>query len=396
MSKETETKNTQETMSTAFPLCQDLEAVVQQYFAWRLSEDPGSDKWEQRVRRESQGMFGADGKLQQHIMANFRRNGLLLPDLDPSTVFAVWRPALWLEVLLERPLATAKDLLKELLSGSIRGGRALMKKIFQQVVDDGGLDLLQRYPAKDTPGRPYYIEYRGTSFNTRWLRHIYFLNLVRKHLGKALVEKEVFNVLDLGSGYGIFSYLLKSEYPQSRHILVDFPEQLITAHYFLTGLLPEAKIGLFLIPDHYGALAEAAASDRFDFILTTPDGYPHLGDMQVDLFSNFYSLSEMTREHFQGYLDHRLFRECRWLFTTNRFEAAPRFDPTHQGDITILDYPLDEFERIFFGVNAVHPYYIKDRKKFWYDKTPYSSQSFDFIGERKPAEARKPTKPSMD
>lgn len=348
-----------------------------------LRQSPETDdKWLLRVREAQQRIFTPEGKLNRSAMEKFRGQNILLPDMDPFGPYADF-PVLRIAAdFVSSPLETSKELLREILNGERRGGRALLEDTLSILKQDGGLDVLRRNPIKGTPGTPYFIERDDCSFNMRWLRHVYLVNLLERNIGEDIKKKEKFTTLDLGAGYGVFSSLLKNEYPQSRHILVDFPEMLILAHYYLKHMFPEAKIGTYFHPARWNDISKESLDD-YDFILVGNEGYDRLANIKVDLFTNFLSLGEMPRPVFESYISSNQFNNCTWFYTTNRFESAPRLDPTHQGDITMFDYPFDDFERIFFGVNCIHRYFAMRIKHFFYKKEMMSSPLFDFIGRRK-------------
>lgn len=100
------------------------------------------------------------------------------------------------------------------------------------------------------------------------------------------------------------------------------------------------------------------------------------------MITNFFSFGEMRRDWFRGYLDSAAFQGAEYFFTCNRFESAPRMCPTYDSDLTILDYPLDQFDKVFFGTFPLYPYYVTRQALITYDKSAYSSQYFDFIGKR--------------
>ena len=102
----------------------------------------------------------------------------------------------------------------------------------------------------------------------------------------------------------------------------------------------------------------------------------------VEMVTNFFSFGEMRREWFLDYVTSPLFKTAEFFFTCNRVESAPRLEPTYDSDLTILDYPLREFQKIFFGVFPLYPYYTTSRFAFAYEKRTTSSQNFDFIGRR--------------
>ena len=369
---------------------QQIDAVAHRYYQWYASsvDHDSLDKWQERVWANTKLIFQDDGHVNWQALVNFRRPCVFIPDMHPNSEFGDFDFVTWARALIKEPIAATARMGKEWVSGSGRGGRRHVLEAYDSLVNDGCLNLIEKYPTRGSPGNPYYLTHKGSTFNLRWLRHLYFVNLLQRHLDDAIRVQPDFTALDLGCGYGVFTYLLKSEYPKSRHIMIEFPEHLILCYYFLLRTFPDAKFLVVLTPSDVEAF-DPATVDNYDFVLIPPECYQKLKGVKVNLYTNFISLGEMTREHFDGYLNHPVFQTCDWFFICNRFESQPRLEPTHQTDFTILDYPLADFERLFFGVSVPHLYYYKRRHLFLYEKTPFSSQTFDFIGKRKEVESER-------
>jgi putative sugar O-methyltransferase len=196
------------------------------------------------------------------------------------------------------------------------------------------------------------FEHEGLRYTHRWYRHVHALGVFADVLAPRLPGP--FVGLDIGSSYGIFASLLHQERPGSRWILVDFPESLLVARYFLALSHPAARIGGIL------DLAEGEPIgreqiERFDFVLVPAALYSSLAGGSVDLVTSFACLGELTRTWFEGYLNAPAFRGAQWFFTINPVVGAPMFDT----DVTILDYPIwDPDKRLHFAISPAyfHPY----------------------------------------
>jgi putative sugar O-methyltransferase len=262
------------------------------------------------------------------------------------------------------------------LSGARRGAIKFLKEHYYILEKNGCIELLKKYPISRV-GNPAVFKYKGCEFTSRWARHIYNLYLFNKVFGKAI--KMDFINMDIGSSYGIFSNLLKKEYPRSHQVLLDFPEQLVLAHYYLGMIFPEAKIA------SYKDLIDAKEINRkyiekYDFVLIPWFMYKNVNSYSLDMLSNFASLGEMRREWFNYYLKSEPFLSTKYFFIHNRFQSYPEYD----NDLTILDYPLKEFNTLHFGICPVQFFYMYNAKYiFFYWKKLVSSQYFEFIGERK-------------
>ena len=346
------------------------------------SDLPLDSKWQQLLIQEPEKLFKADGSVNFENLANFRRLNIFVSDQGPFTDFASFDPDAWVATFLRRPFRSAVDFAKEGILGVCRGQRQMLRDVYDILERDGGIDLLKKYPVKQSPGSPYCFEYRGCSYNLRWVRHIYFNNLIRRHLSEDIRGASRFVSLDIGCSYGIFASMFKSEFPNSVQVLADFPDQLLLAYYFLSSKFPDARIATL---KDFAGRSELTREylQEFDFILVPVPMFSMLNEGSVDMVTNFFSFGEMRREWFMEYLDSAAFRGARYFFTCNRFESAPRMEPTYDTDLTILDYPIAEFETRFFGVFPLYPYHVTSYGPFSYQRNSYSSQYFDFIGKRR-------------
>ncbi|MEQ1772379.1 MAG: putative sugar O-methyltransferase [Burkholderiales bacterium] len=343
---------------------------------------PLDSKWERLLLQEPKKLFNPDGTIRFDYLQEFRRREIFVSDMAPASDFANVDPRAWWKELLAHPIRGLRNLISERLLGSRRGARQLLNDVFKTLEAEGALDLLHRHPAAGTPGAPFTYQIDGYSFNLRWARHIYFHNLLRRHLGDEIRQRDRFISMDIGSSYGIFPSIFKAEYPNSTHVLVDFPDQHILAYYYLASTFPDARIAtlndLLAAPQ---ITREFLA--QFDFVLAPVAMYDMFAANSVDMVTNFFSFGEMRREWFMSYLDSAPFRTAEFLFTSNRIESAPRHEPTYDSDLTILDYRLSDYEKLFFGVFPLYPYHIGRKLLFSYDKLPFSSPNFDFIGRRR-------------
>ena len=106
--------------------------------------------------------------------------------------------------------------------------------------------------------------------------------------------------------------------------------------------------------------------------------YNKLAPGSIDLITNFASLGEMNRNWFDYYLKAEPFLSVKYCFMVNRIQSYPTYD----NDLTIMDYPLNDFKKIHFGVWPIPPYIYKKVLMFFSEKDLFSSQYFEFIGER--------------
>ncbi len=309
-------------------------------------------KWEAKTASDPKRLIDSNGRIRQDAFRNFRREQLFVPD-TPATDYSTFN-------------------LRNSIDGVRRGEKRLLKELYDRLERLGHLDTLRKYPCP-TVGNPYLFHYRGTTYTYRWHKHMHFIDLAERFLRSRLSPN--FTGLDLGSSYGIFPGLMKKEYPESRWILVDFPEQLLMAYYYLSHYHPGARIAgtqeLHALP-----MITAESLRNYDFVLIPVSMYSRLSADSVDLYTNFASLGEMRREWFNGYLESPVYKTARYFFTANRYESAPTYDT----DVTVLDYPIwDPSKRLHFTTSPVFSHIYTRRKLISFERLTYP-QYFEYIG----------------
>jgi len=116
-------------------------------------------------------------------------------------------------------------------------------------------------------------------------------------------------ICEIGGGFGGQAHtILSSSGSSITYILLDIPEVLAVASYFLMASLPEKRFLLYgegpLYPEKF---------EQYDIILMPNFVLPKLGDETVDLFLNQASFSEMNSSTSQEYLS-QIERICRRYF----------------------------------------------------------------------------------
>ncbi len=321
--------------------------------------------WEARFLKEMGKLVDQGFNVKTESLVNFRGKQLFVADRPSAPLKGFYSPS---------PAYYAFKTFLNLLSGTQRGGIQEAMDAYEVIERENFLHYLKKYPTSSI-GRPLKIHHKGHSFTNRYIRHIYLMGMLNRHLEDKLSSDAV--LMDIGSSYGIFSSLVKQERPGTHHVLVDLSGQLILAHYYLMKLFPKAKIAGFK------EVVEAKHIDKawiqqYDFILIPTSLFAKLSAGSVDLVTNFISLSEMSRHWFFTYINSDVFTSAPYLFTVNRYDAYP----TYTNDITVLDYPLKVYEKIYMRTCPfLHHYYVK-KCYVGYHKVNYPSQFFQFIGKR--------------
>ena len=313
------------------------------------------DKWQELVGSEPKRFINEDRTVNVPALKNFRRDQIFVPD--------------WPEREMNRPN------FRNFIGGQRRGHRRVLNEALEVLEENGCQDLLQKYPCHPA-GNPYVYRRHGFSYTFRWSKHIYSLNLFNKIMAEKLGEG--FLSLDIGSSYGIFPSLLKREHPTSHHILVDFPEQLILAYYFLGTCIPGATIA------GVKEIMEQKTLDRdffmqYDFCLLPYSLYQDIVPGTLDMVSNFASLGEMSRDWFNYYIKSPTFTTAKYFFTANRIQSYPGYDT----DLKIVDYPVWDADKTFhFGISPVFSnVYMYQRKNLFFNERVGYPPYFEYIGE---------------
>jgi hypothetical protein len=172
---------------------------------------------------------------------------------------------------------------------------------------------------------------------------------------------------------------MKKECPNASFVLIDFPEQLLYAEYYLRNVFTDAKIATFKDIKDLDVITQKFIKS-FDFVLVPTYLTEKLKGGSVDVVTNFASLGEMTKEWFSYYINSEFFKHAEFFFHINRIHK----DYGYGYAITILDYPHSDFETILFEVSPLFQflYHTDDRIPLLVKKT-YHPPVFNFVGKRK-------------
>ncbi len=149
-------------------------------------------------------------------------------------------------------------------------------------------------------GNNLCVHYRGLRLSLRSLFYAIIVNDIVTHT-QFNVQRPV--IFEIGAGYGGLSRILKSYIPTSCHILLDLPETLTYASYFIAYNYPDKKIAyLSDIMDRLDRFDEVIA--EYDFVLIPPWVSAYIPNESIDLVIDTSSLAEMSRVYTEYYLAH--------------------------------------------------------------------------------------------
>ena len=349
-------------------LFDQIEAAIKIWIDNEISRKKDNfGDWESRSIEEPKRFLDSNHTLRREVLRNFRGRHIFVSDRPYACIRHFYSDRRWYSQFIQ---------LLNTISGKRRGGTQEAMDIFHFIEKTDDSILLKKYPSSRI-GNPLLIKKSGYEFTFRYLRNIYQLGIFSKFLKPRLDESAI--VLDIGSSYGIFSGLVKKEMPKSCQVLVDLPGQLILAHYYLGRLFPEARIADFKTC-HHAKVIDRAFLKQYDFVLVPTFLFHKLAAYSVDVVTNFVSFMEMSREWFFRYIDSEVFKSAPYVLTVNRYDSRP----TYTNNLTFLDFPFSDFDPINVQTAPYIKYhYDKPRFFFFYDRVPYPSQFFQFVGKRR-------------
>ncbi len=199
-------------------------------------------------------------------------------------------------------------------------------RIYEELAGDGSH---LTYPLL---GNPVGLSHHGQVIPIEAVRYHYYATEILS----LLTDVEQPTVCEIGGGLGGQAYkTLSDSMRPMTYVLLDIPEGLVVASYFLMTALPEKTFLLY----GEGPL-DAHALKEYDVILMPNFALPQLGGDAVDLFFNSSSFSEMNRVTVEEYLL-QIQRICRRYFM--HINHTARFTwSDHCGESTNL--PANEIE----------------------------------------------------
>jgi len=223
-------------------------------------------------------------------------------------------------------------------------------------------------------GNPFYYKKNGKIFNERFIRHLRTVDLVKKYV------KDEHNsiVVDIGGGYGQFLCMLEKINHFSKKILIEIPEQLLFAYFYIKKCFPNIKINNIrdVYKDNFSIEDELKKND---FVLIPDTLISKLDKINPDLICNFNSFGEMSNNDFNNYMNSMLLKNCNYLFLINRLDSFP----TYKNKISILDYNLERFDKLHFQTSPLWDYFFKSFSPLNIKKISFYSRMFEYIGKNK-------------
>lgn len=177
---------------------------------------------------------------------------------------------------------------------------------FLPFVDDGEI------------GCPVGVPFDGQKLSPSGFRHAYYASEFSRAVN--LDQQQDFVICELGGGYGNLARILKQVHPARRvtYAIIDLPQMLPVAAYFLRANCPHARIGFWdELRDRSLSRSELA---KYDFVLLPNWDIERVSDGGVDAVINTASLAEMDQPIVENYLDQirRITARNGHFYTVNR------------------------------------------------------------------------------
>lgn len=219
----------------------------------------------------------------------------------------------------------------------------------------GGKKFFVENKVSDTPGGSRYCLIDGIQINLRWARYIYLLSrIVNSNL---MADGDVW--VDVGPFYGGLQGLVKRYLPNSRMVLVDFHHQLCRSYIYLKTMHPDSE---HIFPKDVSKYKNLNDLPKNSFLYVPVSEFSTISNSAgVSFVSNFFSLGEMRREHFDIYMNSKLFTRSKIMYLVNRFVSAPFFEKTYDSDITFLNYLNINRKIQYFDIFPMHHYLLINR-----------------------------------
>jgi putative sugar O-methyltransferase len=172
----------------------------------------------------------------------------------------------------------------------------------------------------------------GRKFSLDTFRYLAYVEKIETHLIKI---NNVRRYMELGSGNGGFTRVIKLLNPSIKCILIDLPEILFTSCTYLMYCFPKAN-HLYIIDSHE---IKAALESDADFIYVSNHLFEYFANsnLEIDLFCNMRSIGEMPQKYTEKY--EQIFKRLNInnIFLENRYLNL--FSPLHR---TFLNYRKTE------------------------------------------------------
>lgn len=331
-------------------LIQTLQADLSYINEREKCSKKNEDLWTSRASDSFEKIFKSD---LEGFLANFRANQFFINEYPPFS--------------------------KNFFSNLIPYKNMVFKNVTKKynLLNEKEKKLLKKELIFNHIGNPHFLEKDGIFFNKRWIYNIHYAYLIQTYIS------EIFNtenalICDIGGGYGILLYMLKKLNVRGTLILIEFPEQLITAKYFFKKNFKNLKINSLEEVYDFKNNFEQSFIRKYDIFLCPVDLFYKIDQIKLDLTINCFSLGEMSENNFFKYINSNLLNNSNYFFSINRIFSKNEYGT----NIDILDYNYQRFQKLHFEINKFDIDYILQYKRYFGFTKKINSLFVEFIGKK--------------
>ncbi len=308
--------------------------------------------WEKRRENFNDIVIKSDNNINENFFLNFRSHKK--------------------KFIAENPSLEINNFFKEkLYSHHIKYNKYLYKKLIKNNPEQK--KLMSSFKL-DNVGNPGYCVVDGNKTNERFLRHCHFFNLLKKNVP----IKNIRYVTDIGGGYGSFARMIHTKFKKVKIILIDLPEQLLLAKYYLSCNFPKSRVSNF--EEIYKSnIIDKKILDKYEIILVPNTEYEKINlDFKKNIIINLNSFGEIDANSFNDYLKSKIVTKSKYLFSVNRLDSFPTYD----NNTTFLDYKFERYKKIHSAISPVWDIYFIKKFYLFTKKKYFSSRILEFIGKK--------------
>lgn len=332
----------------------EIEIDLNNYYKYLTTKDNKNDLWTSRLIN-AKDLFIYNDQINKHYFRNFRsiRKKLIADMGKANNAFS--------RFMYRSDLIYAKYQYHKLINANI-----LTNENNDSIFHKCKFDLI---------GNPGFIKENNLIYNERYLRHCHYINLFYRHLN-TLLDNDNYLLFDIGGGYGIFDKFVLSNFNNVKPIIIDLPEQLFNASYYLRCNFPNARVNHISDTENHDVINKEFF-DQYDVCLIPADNFNKINVDNKIIITNFNSFGEMSNNIFNSYKNSSIYKNLEFLFTSNRIDSYPTYD----NNISILDYELDIYNKIHLDISPLFDKYYKRKYIFLTEECEFSSRCFEFIGQ---------------
>ncbi len=288
-------KRKEELLDDYFKKIENSYLLAQQHYHDNMDK---TKDWENATSAFKKILLDKEGHIQKDTLINFRKNHSFeriiadtfkQVDIDESYMSAYLKA---IDLVLEYHRSAAK-VKKEILAS-----------------------LSESYA-----GNTACVHYRGQRLSEKLLFYALATHDIAENITFPSEQKSV--IVDIGTGYGGLPSILKNYIPNSCHILVDLPEVIVFAAYYIKYQFPHKKIAL--LEDIIDTKEDFQhLMQEYDFIILPAQAVDLIPAKCVDLVINTASLGFLSQEYLDYYLGHinRILKSGGYFYSINKTETC--------------------------------------------------------------------------